>query len=93
MVGMNLHDFWLDVWSVLVVVLGQELPDKAEPVIDQAFALLIAATGLAAFALVLALVEQVREALREVLHVGESAAKECSESDLASYAKQAAGAS
>lgn len=59
-VGMTLHDFWLDIWAVLVVVLGQELPDQAAPVVDQFFSLLVAATGLATFALVLALVEQVR---------------------------------
>ncbi|KAK9803748.1 hypothetical protein WJX73_000566 [Symbiochloris irregularis] len=71
LVGMTIHDFWLDIWSVLVVVLGQELPDKAEPVIDQAFALLIAATGLAAFALVLALVEQVvLEVLQRRVSIG-----------------------
>ena len=58
-VGMTLHDFWLDIWAILVVVLGQELPDTAAPIIDQFFSLLVAATGLAAFALVLALVEQV----------------------------------
>ncbi|KAK9801967.1 hypothetical protein WJX73_003033 [Symbiochloris irregularis] len=57
--GMSLHEYWQDMWSVLVVVLGQELPDKAAPIADQTFSLAVAAIGLAAFALVLALVEQV----------------------------------
>lgn len=59
-VGDSVHGLWLDVWAVLVVVLGQELPDKAASFADQFFSLSVAATGLAAFALVLALVEQAR---------------------------------
>lgn len=57
--GMTLHQYWLDIWSVLVVVLGQELPNETATIRDQTFSLAVAAIGLAAFALVLALVEQV----------------------------------
>lgn len=45
--------------QVLVVVFGQELPDTAASAAIQAFSLIVAAIGLASFALVLALVEQV----------------------------------
>ena len=45
--------------QVLVVVFGQELPDQAASVWDQVFSLVVACVGLGAFALVLALVEQV----------------------------------
>ena len=45
--------------QILVVVLGQELPDEAADTAQQIFGLVVAAVGLAAFALVLALVEQV----------------------------------
>ena len=45
--------------QILVVVLGQDLPDEASSTSQQVFALVVAAVGLAAFALVLALVEQV----------------------------------
>ena len=45
--------------QVLVVVFGQELPDETASVIDQTFSLLVAFIGLGAFALVLALIEQV----------------------------------
>ena len=41
------------------MVFGQELPDNAASVFQQLFALSVAAIGLAAFALVLALIEQV----------------------------------
>lgn len=57
-VAPSLQGLWQGIWSVLVVVLGQELPDQAASFADQFFSLLITATGLAAFALVLALVEQ-----------------------------------
>ena len=45
--------------QILVVVLGQDLPDEAADTAQQVFSLAVAAIGLAAFALVLALVEQV----------------------------------
>lgn len=45
--------------QVLVVVFGQELPDATASVIDQTFSLVVAFVGLGAFALVLALIEQV----------------------------------
>ena len=44
--------------QVLSVVLGQDLPDEAASAIQQQFALVVAVIGLAAFALVLALIEQ-----------------------------------
>jgi hypothetical protein len=43
----------------LVIIFGQELPDTAADVMLQVFSVLVATTGLAIFALVLALVEQV----------------------------------
>lgn len=46
--------------QILQVIFGQELPDTATSFAQQAFAVSVAAIGLAAFALVLALVEQVR---------------------------------
>lgn len=46
--------------QILQVIFGQELPDTATSFAQQAFAVGVAAIGLAAFALVLALVEQVR---------------------------------
>ena len=48
--------------QILQVIFGQELPDTATSFAQQAFAVSVAAIGLAAFALVLALVEQVRQA-------------------------------
>ena len=45
--------------QVLVVVLGQEFPDAAAGAAEQLFSLAVAGVGLAAFALVLALTEQV----------------------------------
>lgn len=45
--------------QILQVIFGQELPDTATSFAEQAFAVGVAAIGLAAFALVLALVEQV----------------------------------
>ena len=44
---------------MLVVVFGQELPDATASFVDQLFSLVVAFIGLGAFALVLALVEQV----------------------------------
>lgn len=46
-------------WQILQVIFGQELPDEATSFAQQIFAVSVAAIGLAAFALVLALVEQV----------------------------------
>ena len=58
--GAQLQSWWHNVYDILSVVLGQQLPDGGASIIDQAFALAVASAGLAAFALVLALVEQVR---------------------------------
>ena len=57
--GTGLQSWWHNIYDILTVVLGQELPDGAASIVDQAFALAVASAGLAAFALVLALVEQV----------------------------------
>ena len=46
-------------WQVLEIVFGQELPDAAAGFAKQVFAVVVASVGLAAFALVLALIEQV----------------------------------
>ena len=51
--------FWQSVYEALVVVFGQDLPDTTASVLQQLWSLTVAAVGLAAFALVLALVEQV----------------------------------
>ena len=48
--------------QILQGIFGQELPDEATSFAQQAFAVGVAAIGLAAFALVLALVEQVPDA-------------------------------
>eukprot|EP00884_Botryococcus_braunii_P018197 jgi/Botrbrau1/5060/Bobra.37_1s0025.1 len=50
---------WLNIYQILVIIFGQELPDAAADVMVQVFSVLVATTGLAIFALVLALVEQV----------------------------------
>ncbi len=42
-----------------MIIFGQELPDTASSAILQAFSVMVAAMGLALFALVLALIEQV----------------------------------
>ena len=54
--------------QILQVIFGQELPDEATSFAQQAFAVGVAAIGLAAFALVLALVEQVRHGLFRAKH-------------------------
>lgn len=51
--------FWQSLYDALVVVFGQDLPDNTANILQQLWALMVAAIGLAAFALVLALVEQV----------------------------------
>ena len=51
--------FWQSVYEALVVVFGQDLPDTTASILQQLWSLMVAAIGLAAFALVLALVEQV----------------------------------
>ena len=58
--GSPLQNWWHNIYAVLVVVLGQDLPESTASFVDQLFALLVASAGLAAFALVLALVEQVQ---------------------------------
>lgn len=55
----SFQHFWQSVYEALVVVFGQDLPDTTASVLQQLWALMVAAVGLAAFALVLALVEQV----------------------------------
>lgn len=55
----NYKHFWQSVYEALVVVFGQDLPDTTASLFQQLWALMVAAVGLAAFALVLALVEQV----------------------------------
>ena len=55
----SFQHFWQSVYEALVVVFGQDLPDTTASILQQLWALLVAAIGLAAFALVLALVEQV----------------------------------
>ena len=48
--------------QILQVIFGQELPDTATSFGHQSFAVMVAAIGLAAFAVFLALVEHVRQA-------------------------------
>ena len=55
----SFQHFWQSVYEALVVVFGQDLPDTTASLLQQLWALMVAAVGLAAFALVLALVEQV----------------------------------
>lgn len=54
-----LQSLWTDMYEVMVVVLGQDLPDVASGLPGQLFAVAAAVVGLASFALVLALIEQV----------------------------------
>lgn len=51
--------WWSSLYQVLVVILGQELPEEKASFTQQLFAVGTAILGLASFALVLALVEQV----------------------------------
>ncbi|KAK9810370.1 hypothetical protein WJX72_009592 [[Myrmecia] bisecta] len=62
-------EFWKNIYEVLIIVFAQDLPDSAASFAQQVFALIVVTGGLAAFALVLALVEQV------VLEVVESNVK------------------
>lgn len=55
----SFQHFWQSVYEALVVVFGQDLPDTTANVLQQLWSLMVAGIGLAAFALVLALVEQV----------------------------------
>lgn len=56
----TLSSFWSSVYSILQIVLGQELPEEsAVSILQQVFAVTIAVIGLANFALILALIEQV----------------------------------
>ncbi len=50
---------WRDVYSVMVLGFGENFPGESAPPLAQAFSVAVATAGLAAFALVLALVEQV----------------------------------
>ena len=50
--------FWKSVYTALVIVVGQDLPDTDASLQQQLWSLAVAGIGLAAFALVLALVEQ-----------------------------------
>ncbi|KAK9845991.1 hypothetical protein WJX81_007900 [Elliptochloris bilobata] len=51
--------FWLSIYEVMKVVFGQDLADESAGVAQQVFSVSVAIGGLAAFALVLALIEQV----------------------------------
>ena len=63
--------FWQSVYEALVVVFGQDLPESTANVVQQLWSLMVAAVGLAAFALVLALVEQlILEVLRNNVQRG-----------------------
>lgn len=55
----GIQHFWRSLYEALVVVFGQDLPDSTANILQQLWSLMVAAVGLAAFALVLALVEQV----------------------------------
>lgn len=55
----SVPDWWSDIYRVLMVVLGQDLPPQHEGFALQAFGVATAVLGLASFALVLALIEQV----------------------------------
>ena len=59
--GSNIfHTWWLSLYNVMKIVFGQDMPEAAESTLtSQLFAAGMVATGLASFALVLALVEQV----------------------------------
>ena len=57
--GMRIRIWSLVLAQILQVIFGQQLPDEATSFAQQSFAVSVAAIGLAAFALVLALVEQV----------------------------------
>lgn len=50
--------WWADLYSVLVVILGQQLPEEQASFSQQVFAVATAVLGVASFALVLALIEQ-----------------------------------
>ena len=50
--------WWADLYSVLVVILGQQLPEEQASFSQQLFAVATAVLGVASFALVLALIEQ-----------------------------------
>lgn len=54
-----LGQFWYNLYSVLAVVLSQDLPAGEAGIPSQLFAIFTAVFGLASFALVLALIEQV----------------------------------
>lgn len=55
----DLEDYWGGLYEVLVLSFGQQFPDFSADLVHQAFSVVVAGIGLAAFALVLALVEQV----------------------------------
>lgn len=56
----TLSSFWSSIYLILQIVLGQELPEESGvSVLQQVFAVTIAVIGLASFALILALIEQV----------------------------------
>ncbi|KAI7839964.1 hypothetical protein COHA_006285 [Chlorella ohadii] len=54
-----LYTLWHNLYTVLAVVLGQELPAENAGLASQLFAVVVAIFGFASFALVLALIEQV----------------------------------
>jgi len=55
----SLQAFWAAMYNILDVVFGQDLPDADASFVVQAFGVAVASVGLASFALVLALVEQI----------------------------------
>ncbi|KAI8477171.1 MAG: hypothetical protein J3K34DRAFT_515852 [Monoraphidium minutum] len=57
--GAVLAGAWAGVYEIMVTAFGEGFPDKGAPIAVQVFSVMVAVGGLAAFALVLALVEQV----------------------------------
>lgn len=51
--------FWANIYDIMIIVFGQQLPDADAGLAAQLFGVAAASTGLASFALVLALVEQI----------------------------------
>ncbi|KAL4421226.1 hypothetical protein ABPG75_010517 [Micractinium tetrahymenae] len=71
-----LQQMWYNLYTVLAVVLGQDLPPGYAGVASQLFAIVTAVFGLASFALVLALIEQV---VLEVLESNVKRGSQCYE--------------
>lgn len=58
-VGDKLTSYWQDLYEVIVLTFGQEFPEATADFAQQLFSVCVAVVGLATFALVLALTEQV----------------------------------